>query len=75
MRKELKKIFLDLYYIEGSEKSLGMNPDMSGDCYFLSGDCSFLKGYCSDLEGNLDECEITEGERKRGVDILDLVLD
>ena len=32
-----------------------------------------LKGDCSGLRGNLDECELTEEDRQRGVDIRDLV--
>ena len=40
-----------------------------GDCSGLSGDCSGLSGDCSRLSGDLDACEITDAERKGGVEI------
>jgi len=60
---------------------------LRGNCSGLSGDCSYLWGYCSDLRGNcsdlrgdcsglrgnLDECDITEEDRKRGVNIQSLI--
>ena len=44
-----------------------------GNCSLLSGDCSRLSGDCSGLSGDLDECDITEEERKKGIKISDLV--
>ncbi len=44
-----------------------------GDCTKLSGDCSGIFGDCSDLSGNLDYCEVTDEERKKGVHIYDLI--
>ena len=38
----------------------------------LSGNCSDLSGNCSDLSGNFDDCEITEAERKAGVNLTGL---
>ena len=46
---------------------------LSGDCSELYGDCSGLYGDCSWLSGDLDQCEITEQERKNGVSLSDLV--
>ena len=44
-----------------------------GDCSGLRGDCSGLRGNCSGLRGNLDECDITDEDRKKGIDIAELV--
>jgi len=39
----------------------------------LTGDISGLTGDISDLWGNLDNCEITDEERKNGIKITDLI--
>jgi len=41
----------------------------------LTGDVSGLTGDVSGLTGNIDNCQITEKERKQGVNIADLVSD
>jgi len=53
---------------------------LSGDCSGLTGDCSELRGNCSNifgdcsnLSGNIDCCEITDEERRNGVNIEGLV--
>ena len=54
----------------------GLRGDCSGlrgDCTGLSGDCSGLRGDCTDLSGDLDACEITDAERRAGIDIERLV--
>jgi len=39
----------------------------------LTGDHSELFGDCSYIVGNLDECEISDEDRKNGVDIRTLI--
>ena len=77
----------ELFYYEDSNKILGPHPSLTGDCSRLRGDCSELigncselsgycsglSGYCSGLCGDLDNCEITEEDRKAGVDIQSLI--
>ena len=46
---------------------------LSGDCSGLRGDCYGLYGNCSGLRGDLDDCEITKEDRKKGIDITDLI--
>ena len=46
---------------------------LSGDCSGLYGDCSGLRGDCSGLRGDLYECDITDEDRKKGIDIAVLV--
>lgn len=73
MKKALTTITTLYHYVDG-EKVKGQNQDMNGDCSDLWGDCSGLSGSCSGLSGNLDNCEITEEDREKGIHIRDLVL-
>ena len=40
----------------------------------LWGEISGLRGDCTDIIGNLDDCELTDEERKKGVNIQDLII-
>ena len=54
----------------------GLRGDCSGlwgNCSGLRGDCSGLWGNCSGLSGDCSECDLTEDERRSGVDIQLLV--
>ena len=46
---------------------------LSGNCSGLSGDCSGLIGNCTGLRGDLDDCEITDKEREKGIIVDDLI--
>ena len=35
----------------------------------LSGDCTGLRGYCSGLRGDLNDCGLTDLDRKKSIDI------
>ena len=37
------------------------------------GNCTGLRGNCTGLRGDLDECDITDEDRKKGIDIAELV--
>ena len=39
----------------------------------LSGDMTGIKGCATNIRGNLDDCNITEEERAKGIDIKDLI--
>jgi len=87
MKKELTRTTNNLYYYKGEVRVDGKNPDMyrdctdligdctdlSGDCSGLSGNCSGLYGDCTGLRGDLDDCEITDEDREKGVDIKELI--
>lgn len=87
MKKLLTKKTYVLYHYVDKTIVEGANPNMSGNCTELTGDCSWLigncsglsgdctelSGDCSGLSGDLDECEITDEDRVKGVDISDLV--
>ncbi|MHA1353563.1 MAG: hypothetical protein ACTSR1_00125 [Candidatus Heimdallarchaeota archaeon] len=65
MKKKLKNIEDHLLFGDKSE--------LIGDCSGLVGDCSELYGDCSGLEGDFDECEITDEDRNKGINIRDLI--
>ena len=44
-----------------------------GDCSSLTGNCTGLKGYCTGVFGNLDECELTDEDRQKRINIKDLI--
>jgi hypothetical protein len=46
---------------------------LRGNVSCISGDVSGLRGNVSGLRGNVDGCEITDEERKNGIDIKNLI--
>ena len=67
MKKALTKVSNELYhYDKNTKRKEGKNDNLIGDCTGLSGDCS-------GLSGNLTDCEITNEDRNKGIDIEDLV--
>ena len=80
MKKALTKSSVSLHHYKDRKRVEGANKRMTGDCSELEGNCTGLRGNCTGLRGDcsglwgdLDECDITDEERKRGVDISDLV--
>lgn len=47
--------------------------ELTGDKSGLTGDCSGLRGDCSGLTGDLDQCDISDLDRRDGIDIEDLI--
>ena len=43
------------------------------ESYYLRGDVSNLRGDVSNLTGDVDDAEITEKERKNGINVSDLI--
>ena len=66
MKKALSRVTTKLYHYKGDIKVDGTNGEMIGNCTGLSGDCSGLRG-------DLYECDITDEDRKKGIDIAELV--
>ena len=80
MKKALSRVTTKLYHYKGDIKVDGTNSEMIGNCTGLSGNCSGLYGNCTRLNGNctglrgdLYECDITDEDRKKGIDIAELV--
>ncbi len=59
MKKKLSRIEKSLYHFKNEKKVIGKTDGMSGDC--------------SGLSGNLDSCELTKQDRKKGLALSDLV--
>ena len=56
--------------------SSGLSGDITGlygDITGLYGNISGLYGDCTSIKGNLDDCELTEDDRKKGINIVDLI--
>jgi len=47
----------------------GISGDVSGICGNVNG----IYGNVSDISGNVDGCEITNAEREKGIDIVELI--
>ena len=89
MKKELTyQQSKEIYYFDdkGNKKIIdrekketypnGLSGDISGlygNISELSGNISGLSGNCTNISGDLDECELTEDDRKKGVDIRELI--
>ena len=49
----------EIWYYENGKKIIGIHDN--------------IHGYVSEIEGNLDNCEITNEERSKGINIEDLI--
>ena len=47
---------------------------LHGDISWLHGDVSGLLGNCTGIRGEISDCELTDEEREKGVNIQDLIL-
>jgi prophage DNA circulation protein len=64
----------DVSNISGNVSDIrGGVSDIRGDVSGISGNVSNISGNVSGISGNLDDCEITEEDRKKGIDIKDLI--
>lgn len=62
-----------LYHIKNDVMIDGVNELLTGDCTGLRGNCTGLRGNCYGLTGDIDDCELSEKERKLGIDISELI--
>ncbi len=54
------------------DKLIGMHDGIRGEVN-IRGDVSNIQGDVSNIWGNIDDCELTDEERKRGIDINELI--
>jgi len=75
MKQALTRTALKLYHIVNDECVLGLHANLSGVVSpDLRGDVSGLRGVVSlDLRGNIDDCDLSDNDRKAGVDVASLV--
>ena len=59
MKKALSRVTTKLYHYKGDIKVDGTDGEMIGNC--------------TGLRGDLYECDITDEDRKKGIDIAELV--
>jgi len=74
MKKLLKKISgISIYYIKDGVRHDGAHENISGNVNDIYGDVSGISGNVSGISGNVDGCEITNAEREKGIDIVELI--
>ena len=72
MKKALTKQ-KELYHYVNGGKIDGVHDNITGDTSNISGDVSNISGDVSYISGDLDDCDITEEEREKGINVKDLV--
>jgi len=72
MKKTLTKTN-NLYHIKNGIRIEGIHSGLSGNISGLHGEVSGLSGDISGLSGDLDDCEISDEERVKGVNVKDLI--
>ena len=65
MKKELKRS-TGTYYYKGEERFYGVPDGITGDLSGITGDLS-------DITGDIDACELTDEDKKRGVNVSELI--
>jgi hypothetical protein len=71
---DISRISGDISGISGDISGIsGDISGISGDISGISGDISGISGVISGISGDIDKAEITEEERDKGVNILDLI--
>ena len=87
MKKALTKIENKLYYFIDGVRVEGIHKDIRGNVSGIRGDVSYITGNVSDIRGNVsdirgnvsgirgdvNDCGITEEDRKKGIDISELI--
>ena len=80
MKKKLKKTDSIIYHYKDGKRIKGVPEGISGDLTGvsgnlsgISGDLTGVRGDLLGVRGDLDECEITQEDRKRGIDVEDLI--
>jgi len=80
MKKLLTKIEYNLYHIKDGVRIKGVHSELYGyvselygDISRLSGNVSGIYGNVSRLSGDVSDCEITDEDRAKGIDISKLI--
>ena len=80
MKKTLTRTPNKTYYYEDSERIEGVPKDITGNLSGVrgnlsgvTGDLSGITGDLSGITGNLDDCDITDEEREKGISINELI--
>jgi hypothetical protein len=70
-----KKLILkkEIYFFENGVRVEGVHGGIRGNARYIFGDVSNIFGDVSGIKGNIDDCEITDEERSKPVNIKDLI--
>ena len=63
---QIQPVVEELYYYKAGRRIDARKEGLSAG---LTGDISGLRGIVTHIIGNLDDCHLTEDERRQGVDI------
>ena len=73
MKKALTRIEMKVWHVKDGKKVEGVRSGIRGDVSDISGYVSYISGDVSGIRGDVDECKITAEERKKGINIKDLI--
>jgi len=80
MKKALKKKTSVIYHykdgvrVDGAPDTVSGNlSGIHGNLTYIRGDLTGIRGDLTGIRGNIDDCELTDEDRERGVDISELV--
>ena len=60
------------YFVDGKRITV-IHDNIRGDVSDISGDVTGISGDVTDISGDVDACEIMSAERKKGIEIKDLI--
>ena len=75
MKKCLKKENFEIYHILKGKKINGVHTGIEGDVSGIWGDVSGIWGDVSGIWGGVDDAELTDDERRAGIDVSQLLKD
>lgn len=73
MKRMLKIVEYKIWHYANGEKINGPHDRVRGDLSGVRGEISGVRGEISNVWGDLDDCEISDEDRKNGIDIKNLV--
>ena len=75
MKKALERIEKKYYYYDKDGKKIEgeIPPGIRGDLSGIRGNLTHVRGNLSGVWGDLNECEITDTDRRKGIDVKDLI--
>ena len=73
MKKALTRKNLEKFYFVDGKKIQGTPERVRGDLSGVWGDLSGVRGDLFGVRGDIDDCELTDEDRKNGINIENLV--
>jgi hypothetical protein len=73
LKKLVRKENSSVYHFVDGVRVEGIHKKLRGDVTGLRGDVTGLRGDVTGLRGDVDDCELTTLDRKKGINIMDLI--